>query len=120
MGKPPEQNGRKSKSDSYQLYQSLAVLTSGNLSWWAKEVIFLVFFFFSKGIHRLVVFSSLTYFELVKNSLQKLSVFINYKYLTHRKLPSYFHFSGWAQPFEQECLFFCDTAPGDTGKAGLF
>lgn len=79
-----------------------------------------VFFFFSKGIHRLVVFSSLTYFELVKNSLQKLSVFINYKYLTHRKLPSYFHFSGWAQPFEQECLFFCDTARGDTGKAGLF
>lgn len=75
-----------------------------------------VFFFFSKGIHRLVVFSSLTYFELDKNSLQKHSMFINYKYLTHRKQPSYSHFSGWAQPCEQECLFFCDTARGEHRK----
>lgn len=80
---------------------------------------FFLVFFFPKGIHGLVVFSSLTYFELVKNSLQKHSMFINYKYLTHRKQPSYFHFSGWAQSCEQECLFLLWHSLGDTWKAGL-
>lgn len=70
-GKPQSKMGGKSKLKSYQSHQLLAFLKSGSLSWWEKEVIFLVPAPPPKGIHWLAVFFSLTYVELVKNALRK-------------------------------------------------